>query len=295
MEDTEAPPPYSPFDSAAPTSAIRGRTTLPTLPLHILHLVLSYTLDPQATPSKWYTSIEEELPRRRYALFRGVRPVCRSLRKVSMAILRQHYLGEYTKSVVRGCTSDPMSPLPSSSRTSNSAYSPMGHSTHCSLDEEEKTKTQGRRETTILDRFIAIRLGLELRAAESSLTSDDSPDSLRDIFSRLQPSARVEDLLYSLPPELVSGQRGMGPVSRRGLPLPWEYLGVSLTPGWCQLYRSSIPLGSSGGGSGGERRGREVVLEARRGRTCEETAQNVAVALGAMRRGDLPWGDRYST
>lgn len=293
--NTDAPPPYSPIIPGTAHTPQR-QPTLPTLPLHILHLVLSYVLDPLATPSRWYTSIEEELPRRRYALFRGVRPVCRPLRRVAMAILRQHYLPAYTRGLSIGCTADPMSPLPLAAHStdpgsSNGGATEKGPSL---LRAETQAQTDGdRRETRVLDRFIAIRLGLELRAAESALTEDDSPDSLRDLFTRVQPAARVEDLLCALPPELVNVQRSMGPVSRHGLPLPWDHAGVVLTPGWCQLYIAPLPLTANGGAHPGERRGREVVLEVRRGRSCEETAANVAAGLGAMCWGEVRWGDRW--
>jgi hypothetical protein len=72
--DYKAPPPYTP---SFPTSC-STRPNLANLPLPLLFRIISLTLDQDATPSRWMSDREEERVRRVWALFRGLRGVCRS-------------------------------------------------------------------------------------------------------------------------------------------------------------------------------------------------------------------------
>ncbi|RXK39467.1 hypothetical protein M231_03300 [Tremella mesenterica] len=129
-------------------------------------------------------------------------------------------------------------------------------------------------------------VGHQLRSTESSLTEE--PDSLREIFVRLQPCARVEDLLSSLPSFLISVGQPFERSARRGVPLPVEYLTVGLTPSWCQVFLNTTEVGMT------NERGRrgELVVEVRRGKGSEETVQRIGKGLGELRAGTVGWGDR---
>lgn len=165
------------------------------------------------------------------------------------------------------------------------------------------------RETAVFDRFIALRVGRELRAVESSLSEEGEGED--DLFRRLQPAARIEDLLLTLPPGLVvphlphsvsgfssdAAEPGMTSAPGRALPLPHSYLSVILTPLWAQLYVHARPLVLSGadpGGSGGRGRGRELVLEVKRQprQTVEQVVLSIQTGLEEIDRGTVPWGAR---
>lgn len=72
------------------------------------------------------------------------------------------------------------------------------------------------------------------------------------------------------------------------LPLAHTHLGVSISPGWAQLYLYATPIGISGQGRGR----RQLVVEVRRERTAEATVQRFWNALEALNRGRLAWGER---
>lgn len=70
------PPPYTPSTSYP---VPKGRkANLATLPLPLQFRIISLTLDPKATPSRWMSDDDEEKIRRVYGLFLGLRGVCRS-------------------------------------------------------------------------------------------------------------------------------------------------------------------------------------------------------------------------
>lgn len=70
----------SPFAWPQPNAQPRRRTgkaTINDLPLLTLHYILSCTLDPSRTKSRFYSDMEEEVTRRRWAMWRGLRGVNR--------------------------------------------------------------------------------------------------------------------------------------------------------------------------------------------------------------------------
>ena len=74
----DALPPYSPAQTFAATTRRPGsRPSIALLPLHLLHRIVSLTLDSRATPSRFSADPQEERVRRVWALFRGLRGVDR--------------------------------------------------------------------------------------------------------------------------------------------------------------------------------------------------------------------------
>ncbi|ORY28153.1 hypothetical protein BCR39DRAFT_535740 [Naematelia encephala] len=272
MDLIPPPPPYSASSSPATP---HGPASLSNLPLHLLHRILSYTLDQKATPSKWYSDSEEERARRIWGLFRGLRGVDRRFHLVATSILRTLYLDQYQTQLLAGISSDP---FPASSIIPTTDTDPSSDFTSHSF-----LALRGR-ETAVYDRFIAVRCGEELRKAESELSEES--EGLRDIFSRLQPAARVEDLLLSLPTRLITLE------SRPNygqLPLSHAYLSVVLTPTWAQVWTHASPVV---GAQRGARTGKELVLEVRRQRGCEATVQRLNQGLQDMINGLVSWGGR---
>lgn len=91
--DTLPPPPYS--ATALPVKRDQDRrVSIASLPLHLLHHILSLTLDPRATPSRYDADDEEEKIRRIWAMLRGLRGVD-----------RRFYLGKISTHVHRSCIS----------------------------------------------------------------------------------------------------------------------------------------------------------------------------------------------
>lgn len=75
------PPPPPPY---APSKQVRlGPASFSNLPIHLLHRIITLTLDHKATPSRFMGDAEEERVRRIYQLFYGLRGVD-----------RRFYLGE---------------------------------------------------------------------------------------------------------------------------------------------------------------------------------------------------------
>lgn len=125
----------------------------------------------------------------------------------------------------------------------------------------------------VLDRFVALRIGQDLRRAESDLTEDTGEE--RDIFHRLQPAARIEDMLLDLPGTLV---RPTCPdMVLLEFPLPHPLLKVKLTPGWAQVYMQKT-----------------MVVEVRRGRNVDETITNIRQGLEYVRGGVIALGSRVA-
>jgi hypothetical protein len=75
------PPPYTPDLLTNPPpphrSTRRKPTSISSLPLSLLHSIVSYTLDSRATPSRFRGDVHEEWVRRVWGLFRGLRGVDR--------------------------------------------------------------------------------------------------------------------------------------------------------------------------------------------------------------------------
>jgi hypothetical protein len=82
MSEYNPPPPYAPTSA----SATKHAASFSTIPLHLVHRIISLTLDPRATPSRFSGDDEEERVRRLWALFRGIRGVD-----------RRFYLGESSR------------------------------------------------------------------------------------------------------------------------------------------------------------------------------------------------------
>lgn len=178
-----------------------------------------------------------------------------------MSMLRSRYLSAYLSQVRVPYTSDPF-PVASSSSAGGSlpiyseqqslssssfydAYGrPLTRSTvyaqgpHSSSSSSSDHVYRSRgRETAVFDRFICLRVGSDLRRAESDLALDG--DEERDLFVRLQPAARLEDLLLQRsfaeavhkrlvdPPPNPIPDANTVPRLRR---IPFDHLSIKFTP-----------------------------------------------------------------
>ncbi|ORX40774.1 hypothetical protein BD324DRAFT_612069 [Kockovaella imperatae] len=271
MECAEPPPPYL---LSAPSTRSSGPATISSLPLHILHRIVSLTLDPNATPSRFAGDWHEEKVRRIWGLFRGLRPVDRRFYKVSTSILRGMYINPYLSLLPRGTSSNP---FPHDSDTSN-----LGPDSTARAESVFKRRS---RETAVFDRFIANRVGEDLRRVESELYEESEAEM--DIIKRLQPIARTEDLLLRLPPSLILPEAPPGRLRSR-VPLPHPHLVINLTPTWCQVYLSTLSIGSIEK----NKAGRDLVIEVKRQRTPEETVRKIGEGLEDIQRGMIRWGDK---
>lgn len=157
------------------------------------------------------------------------------------------------------------------------------------------------REGAVLDRFLAVRTGLEQRRAESALSEDGGDED--HIFAFLQvsrpcagwngtgkrgtpltprqPTARIEDLLLGLPPRLVVGAAHAA--LAHAFPLPHTHVSVGLSSRWVQVYLHYAPVG-------GRSAGRTLVAEVRRQPSAEATVERIGAVLDAVRAGRIPWG-----
>ncbi|OCF32243.1 hypothetical protein I316_06158 [Kwoniella heveanensis BCC8398] len=294
-------PPYTPpsahYRKAHPQGGLSGssgsgsdsdsdKKGISVLPIHLIHRILSLTLDQRATPSTYWSDPEEERVRRIWALFRGLRGVNRVFWLVSTSILRAMYLESYLSYIKPGYSSDPF-PFDSSHLSDPSL--------NLHLDSSDSTYGRGGgRETAVFDRYIAVKVGEELREVESALS--EGSEAVGDIFHRLQPAARIEDLLLTLPPNLIVpsiSSSSSNPI--RSLPLPQTHLSVKLTPSWAAMYLHSAPVAisralsrtSEGGGSS-----KELVVEVRRTSTLEGTVKMIGDGLDDISRRLVTWGDR---
>ena len=78
MLHSHPPPAYhDSIASTTPGTPHRAPATISSLPLHVLYRIVSLTLDPRATPSRFSGDDEEERVRRLWALFRGLKGVDR--------------------------------------------------------------------------------------------------------------------------------------------------------------------------------------------------------------------------
>lgn len=192
---------------------------------------------------------------------------------VSTSILRNHFYHHYLSHLPRSTSSDP---YPISTRSS--------HLTESTLIEEISLPSllSRTRETAVFDRFIAITVGNQLRSTESSLSEES--EAIPDLFQRLQPCARMEDLLETLPKALIvtSG------TPKRSIPLPHSHLSIQITPGWVRLLLNSHPVGIPANG----KIGRDTVLEVRRQDSAEQSVQRIREGLEDMQKGIVHWGER---
>lgn len=168
------PPPYT------PPSARRGKASITALPLSVLYRIVRLTLDQRATPSRFSADEQEERVRRIWGIFRGLRGVDRRfylgkyqmtpIHTVSTSILRDLYLPTYTETILAPYTS---SPIPDRSFPANDVVT-------------ASVISYRKRETAVLDRFIAIRVGEELRRIESDLSEESGAQE--EVFYRFQVS-----------------------------------------------------------------------------------------------------------
>ncbi|WVF73215.1 hypothetical protein IAT40_008034 [Kwoniella sp. CBS 6097] len=290
-------PPYTPSSSRqygrqAQVSGKRGKAGMSSLPIHLIHRILSLTLDQRATPSTYESDPEEERVRRIWALFRGLKGVNRVFWLVSTSILRAMYLESYLSYIKPGYSSDPF-PFDSSHLSDPALDLHLDSSDPSNRSPESSSVYENRgRETAVFDRYIAVKVGEELREVESVLS--EGSEAVGDIFQRLQPAARVEDLLVNLPPELIIRYSPSAQINRI-LPLPQTHLSVNLTPSWASLYLHPTPVSrSSASGRGGHRGGggKELVVEVRRTNTLEGTVKMIGDGLDDINRRLVAWGDR---
>ncbi|KAL7418574.1 hypothetical protein Q5752_007032 [Cryptotrichosporon argae] len=194
-------------------------------------------------------------------MFLGLRAVNRRLYLVSTAILRDLYLPLWRAGVNE--STDPLSTI---------------------HDEQGALFASRKREAAVLDRFIAVRVGEDLRALESSFAEVTGGAEVL----KLQPAARIEDLFLSLPRSLVvpSSSSLAYTTSTSRFPLPHDRLAVQLSPAWATLVLHP-PQERSGAG----RAVKEVVVEVRR-RDAERTMARFGEALEDISRGLESWGAR---
>ncbi|ODN85861.1 hypothetical protein L198_07425 [Cryptococcus wingfieldii CBS 7118] len=281
--------PAPPYVHAPPTATPPALTALP---IHLIHRILLLTLDHRATPSRFWSDPEEERVRRLWALFRGLRGVCRVFWLVATSILRTHYLGPFLKRVKPGYSSDPF-PFASSHLSDPSL------SFDSSAGAGGSVYAERGRETAVFDRFIAVTVGEDLRRVESVFSEGSGAEV--EIMKRLQPAARIEDLLSTLPPHLITPTDILpSPISspssslERKLPLPQALVSIFLTPNWVQVWVDAQVVGGlvrKGGGGGG---GKEMVLEVRTAGTgtLEGIVGRVGEGLEGLRVGLVGWGGR---
>jgi len=174
------------YSQVSGTSASRQRQRsyrpFSRLPSHlVLYIVYKMLPDAYSVDGSGQRYSEEELSRRTtrtlYWMANSLRFVNRTFYMASMHILRSTYLAKYLSLIKKEYTSDPfpLSSQPAKAK-GNSFLSTM------------------QRESHVLDRFLLVQLREEVFSDESSLHLDRE-DSLRDLFSFMQPRARLEDLL----------------------------------------------------------------------------------------------------
>ncbi|GMK58280.1 hypothetical protein CspeluHIS016_0503120 [Cutaneotrichosporon spelunceum] len=285
--EEEPPPPYSPLDPQAarrrtpsasgprspqPTPAYSppvsnsGPASFNTLPIALVHRVLMLAADPVATPDAWEWDLETERVRRLHWLFLSLRAVNRRLYLVATSILRDRLLPTYT-SLLQFPSSSPLPP-PGTDSTDQPIFAARS------------------REAAVLDRFVAMRLGEDLRRLESTLYEDSGEEDV--LFSHLQPAARIEDLLIHLPRRLVAPpDEPVGEV-RQALPLAHTHIAVTLSPLWAQLWFSYSPVNATN--TRGARVGRSLVVEVRREKDPESMVRTFGQALEWLRTGQIGWG-----
>ncbi|KAJ7846428.1 hypothetical protein B0H14DRAFT_2357677 [Mycena olivaceomarginata] len=252
------PPPYSKANSPPPGPPGGVWRTLSALPPHLL-LQIVY-----ATFSDAY-DIEDAREQRKtlYWLTVGLRLVNRVFYTTSMNVLRSVYLPLYDSLIRPPYTSDPF-PFSHTSHSPTHAKSLSMSSTQNCIPRSGLTSVQ--RETPILDLFIALKVRDDVWADDSDLHLSRAESTFADLFSLMQPRARIEDLVreYGVAEGVVyidrrrggvrtpgasavdlraSEREREGPTSVTVHPLPFSALSVSFSS-----RRVGLVLTTGGGG-----------------------------------------------
>ncbi|KAG8791636.1 hypothetical protein FRC17_008730, partial [Serendipita sp. 399] len=176
-------------------------------------------------------SEEEEWAEHAQGLFHlamSVRLACRALYVASMHILRSTYLPLYSLNIKPPYTSDPFpassnaptytpTPFVVPSPTSPASPVPPTYSPTNYMPSNSSPLLTSQRETRVLDQFMLLKLYQDVLSSESSLhlsSSAHPPSSdFSDLFSLLQPTARLEDLIRHY--GLQNGSITLAPSSSR--------------------------------------------------------------------------------
>lgn len=172
----EPPPVYSRTYDGPEVSTGAGTRRYQRLPaslwLHVFNLLL------QDVGGQSRDDQEEDRLRCHVWLSSEARTVCFDSYLASMSLLRSDYLSSYLNKVIAPYSSDPWPSGSSSSRLTNL-----------------------KRETRVLDLFIARSSRDRLNVAESALFEEES-SGLKTLFELWQPKARLEDLILQRAGEL---------------------------------------------------------------------------------------------
>ncbi|KAF8063987.1 hypothetical protein FPV67DRAFT_1697859 [Lyophyllum atratum] len=246
------PPPYvssaglPPFPSASSPSH-----TLTTLPSHLL-LQIVYATFPQA-PLPDQAKVERQR-KTLYWLSVSLRLVDRTLYVACMHVLRSTHIPAYDALIRPPYTSDPFPLLapPTDTAPRPSPYASHAPPSASARDMQSPLNTL-QRETTTLDRFIALKVREDVWADESELHLERD-EAYKDVFDLAQPRSRLEDLVrvygeregvvrIGAPPTSSSSSSGAAPQDSvspfpvhpapkkaRITPVPFHLLSVSFSP-----------------------------------------------------------------
>lgn len=216
-------------------------------------------------------------------------------------MLRSKYLSAYLSQVRVPYTSDPFPvaagssggqfsslPVYGDSGSPSSFYDAYGrpvarHLSDSHSDDHSSDLLRSRgRETAIFDRFICLRIGSDLRRAESDLSLDG--DDERDLFVRLQPAARLEDLLLQRALSAPASRRLVDPPPNP-LPeasnlqqlrrMPFDHLSIKFAP----PRRVSVNLAVAGAQGAKTWRCLGEVQRAGKDEELEETVRSIETLL----------------
>ncbi|KAJ7248587.1 hypothetical protein B0H12DRAFT_1123360 [Mycena haematopus] len=183
------PPPYTKAHSPPPGPPGGVWRTLSALPPHLL-LQIVY-----ATFSDAY-DIEDAREQRKtlYWLTVGLRLVNRAFYTTSMNVLRSIYIPLYDSLIRPPYTSDP---FPFSHSHSSPSYTPAKSpsSFQSQFPSSRSSLVSLQRETLILDLFIALKVREDVWADDSDLHLSRAEPTFADLFSLMQPRARLDDLV----------------------------------------------------------------------------------------------------
>ncbi|KAL5525337.1 hypothetical protein ACEPAF_9207 [Sanghuangporus sanghuang] len=203
------PPPLPPFPGAESSSSALNRppATFDALPPHVILHIVNLTLTPRkGRPDVEYTR------KVLYWMTICLRLVNRSLYIACMHVLRSTYLPAYLSMIKPPYTSDPFPLLTPGSGTSGVIVS---SSTLVSPINSVQ------RETQVLDMFLAAKVREDVWADDSELHLERE-EAFQDLFSVLQPKARLEDLVrtYGTAAGIISVSSSTGTTIIASAPCP---------------------------------------------------------------------------